>query len=232
MATPRLPQNEYQEKLLASFVNASSAATFVRRFFKATRPTRVRRALYNNPTGLALDASNGFALSVKRVGPSDLLSFTAFTFTTTHGSEQVDKVAHGLLTGDGPVRLTNSGGALPAGYATATDYYIIKTSADALQLAATRQLAYIGTPVAISGNGTGTHTLTGVAATCARPVTVADGIDTTSAALVGDKPVALTLSATATRLILAADDELLLVGLLTGTATLPIGEGYAELIET
>lgn len=231
MSDPRLQQDFYQEKLLASVVNASSSATFVRRFFKATRPGRVRRFLYNNPTGLALDASNGFAVSVKRVGPSDLLSFTAFTFTTTHGTETVNAVAHGLLTGDGPVQLTNSGGALPAGYSALTDYYITKTGADSFTLAATRQLAYVGTAVAISGNGTGTHTLTGVA-TCARPVTVADGIDTTSAALVGDKPVALTLSATATRLILAADDELLLVGLLTGTATLPIGEGYAELVET
>lgn len=230
MSDPRLAQDQFQEKLLAPVVNASSSATFVRRFFKATRLTRVRRFLYNNPTGLALDASNGFALSVKRMGPSDLLSFTAFTFTTTHGTETVNAVAHGLLTGDGPVQLTTTN-TLPAGYSLATDYYITKTGADSFTLAATRALAYAGTPVLISGNGTGVHTLTG-AATCARPVVVASGIDTTAAALVGDRPVALTLSATASRLILAVDDELLLVGLLTGTATLPIGEGYAELIET
>jgi hypothetical protein len=198
MATPRLPQNEYQEKLLASFVNASSAATFVRRFFKATRPTRVRRALYNNPTGLALDASNGFALSVKRVGPSDALSFTAFTFTTTHGSE----------TGQQPRTAADRGwpgaahqlGRRAAGRVRDRDRLL--RHQDRRRRAPAR-----GHPRA------GVHRHPGrdqrqrhrhahpdrLRRDCARPVTVADGIDTTDARRRprGDKPVALTLSATA-----------------------------------
>ena len=91
----------------------------------------------------------------------DDLTVAATSFTTTHASEQVDSTSHGLLTGDGPIRLTNSGGALPAGYAVDTDYYVIYVGANAFQLATSRANAFAGTAVAISGNGTGTHTYTG-----------------------------------------------------------------------
>lgn len=93
----------------------------------------------------------------------DPVSIAATTFTTTHASELVNSNAHGLLTGDGPIRLTNSGGALPAGYAVSTDYYVIKSDANGFFLAASRALAFAGTKVAISGDGTGTHTYTGYA---------------------------------------------------------------------
>ncbi len=91
----------------------------------------------------------------------DSLTVAATTFTTTHGSEQIDSTSHGLLTGDGPIRLTNSGGALPAGYSANTDYYVIYVGANAFQLATSRANAFAGTAVAITGNGTGTHTYTG-----------------------------------------------------------------------
>lgn len=81
-------------------------------------------------------------------------------FTTTHGTETINKVAHGLNTGDGPVQVSNSGGALPAGLAALTDYYVVRDSADALRFATTRTLALAGTPdVLLTGDGTGTHTL-------------------------------------------------------------------------
>lgn len=68
--------------------------------------------------------------------------------------------AHGLVTGDGPVRLTTTG-ALPGGLAIATDYWIIRASADAVQLAA----SFLGAieaplaPIDLTSAGTGTHTL-------------------------------------------------------------------------
>lgn len=73
--------------------------------------------------------------------------------------------AHGLQTGDGPVRLTTTG-TLPGGLATATDYWAIRSSADAIQLAAT----FLGaietpTPIDITDAGTGTHTLVDTADT-------------------------------------------------------------------
>lgn len=86
-------------------------------------------------------------------------------FTAVHGTEIFTAAGHGLQTGDGPVQLTNSGGALPAGLSTATDYWIIKIDANTFYLATTLALALAGTFLSITGNGTGTHTLSDVATT-------------------------------------------------------------------
>lgn len=84
----------------------------------------------------------------------------AGTFTTTHGTETFNRVAHGFQTGDGPYQLTNSGGALPGGTATLTNYWIIRDSADAFKLATSLANALAGTNILISDDGTGTHTIT------------------------------------------------------------------------
>lgn len=81
-----------------------------------------------------------------------------FVFTTTHASETINKVAHGLPTGFGPVTLTTTT-TLPSGYAAATPYWVIATGDDTLQLASSYSNALAGTPVAITDDGTGTHTL-------------------------------------------------------------------------
>ncbi len=193
------------------------------------RTFRLKEVLYYSAVGLAEHADNAFALDVRRNGADDVISFTAFTFTTTHAANTITKVAHGRLTGDGPVRLSNAGGALPAGYAAATDYYIIKVDADTIQLALTRTAAIAGTAVDISDNGTGTHTLTGTA-TCSRPAVSADGINTDSGGagtntLVADAFTALTLSATDSKRIYSGGDEMLLVATEKGAATLPAGSG-------
>lgn len=73
-------------------------------------------------------------------------------------------VAHGLETGDGPVRLTTTT-TLPAGLALATDYWIIRITADTFKLATSLANAYAGTAVDITGTGTGTHTLSDTAST-------------------------------------------------------------------
>lgn len=83
----------------------------------------------------------------------------ATTFTTTNATETVSISAHALPTGYGPVRLTTSG-TLPTGYALATNYWIINTGANTLQLATSRANALAGTVVAITDDGTGTHTMT------------------------------------------------------------------------
>lgn len=79
-------------------------------------------------------------------------------FTATHGTETITKATHGLLTGDGPIRLTNVGGALPAGLAADTDYWVIYSTANTFFLAASLQAALAGTKVTFTGDGTGTHT--------------------------------------------------------------------------
>lgn len=233
MATPRNPNEVWQERLAVPFDHASLTAGLGVKFFAATRLARVKNVKYINPTGLAADNTNNFTVDLRRCGAADALVFADATFTTTHGTETVNLTAHGLQTGDGPFRLTNAGGALPAGYATGTDYYAIRTGADSLQLAASRALAFAGTAVAITGDGTGTHTISDTATT-RRPVIVASGVNTDGdnggAALAADAFVALTLSATDANLVLAADDELVFVAAEGGTATLPAGRMVVELL--
>lgn len=80
-------------------------------------------------------------------------------FTVDAGTDVVTSSAHGKDTGFGPVRLTNSGGALPAGLAGATDYWIIRLTDDTLQFATSKANALAGTAVDITGAGTGTHSM-------------------------------------------------------------------------
>jgi hypothetical protein len=120
----------------------------------------------------------------------DFDSLTATTATVASVDDATDEitttVAHGFVTGDGPLRATTTD-TLPAGLATATDYYAIRVSATELQLAATRADAVAAEPVAvdITDAGTGTHTLTlaGVDVTDNTLRMVAHGMQT------GDGPV-------------------------------------------
>lgn len=91
-----------------------------------------------------------------------------FVFTATNATETFTKVAHGLKTGDGPVRVSNAGGALPAGLAAATDYWVIRVDADNFKLATTLAFALAGTNLLITTDGTGTQTLSDTGST-ARP---------------------------------------------------------------
>jgi len=84
---------------------------------------------------------------------------TISTFTSTHAAETLTITGHGLKTGDGPYRMTTSGADLPNGWAINTDYWLIRTDADTLQVATSLANANAGTAVAISDDGTGTHTL-------------------------------------------------------------------------
>lgn len=87
------------------------------------------------------------------------------TFTATHGTETFTAVAHTLQTGDGPFRVSNAGGALPAGLEADTDYWVIRVDADNFKLADSLADALAGTVHAITGNGTGTHTISDTADT-------------------------------------------------------------------
>lgn len=85
--------------------------------------------------------------------PTNNAASGTFTAATT---DICTKTAHGFVTGQ-KVRLTNSGGALPAGLAAATTYYVIKLTADTFSLAATDG----GAAIDITGAGTGTHSIVG-----------------------------------------------------------------------
>lgn len=88
-----------------------------------------------------------------------LLAFTDFAVTADSATDELNHTAHGLNTGDGPVQITNSGGALPAGLTGSTNYWVIKVDANNFKLAASLALALAGTPIDLTTNGTGTQTI-------------------------------------------------------------------------
>lgn len=96
------------------------------------------------------------------------LVFTAFAFTADPSTPPgvLLAPAHGLVTGDGPVRLTTTA-ALPGGLAIGVDYWIIVVDANTLRLAVSFRNAVADTPVPVSVTtaGTGTHTLSATADT-------------------------------------------------------------------
>lgn len=68
------------------------------------------------------------------------------------------KTAHGYLTGLKVQCSTTT--TLPAGLSLATDYFVIKLTADTFKLADSLAHAIAGTAIDITDTGTGTHTIT------------------------------------------------------------------------
>lgn len=108
MATPKRTNEFLQERVVLSFDHPSVTATTAWKFFKvpAGRTLKIDAVEYLNPTGLAEDASNNFALAVKAdavvVGSlntdSDLdpdigASIAANTFTTMTPGTAAESVA-------------------------------------------------------------------------------------------------------------------------------------------
>jgi len=86
------------------------------------------------------------------------LTFADFTYTADNTADVILHTAHGLLTGDGPGRTSNSGGGLPGGLAVATDYYFIRVDADTGKLATSRANALANVAINLTTDGTGTQT--------------------------------------------------------------------------
>lgn len=221
--SPPLDVNPYQGYVEIPFSHAQVTAGLATKLWKAPRTFRIDSVSYVNPTGLAEDGTNYFTVAIANV--SNALSFTSFTFTAAT-TDICTAAGHGLLTGDGPVRLTTSN-TLPAGLSLATDYYIIKLSADTFSLATTRTNAYAGTAVDITGTGTGTHTLAGASAK--RPLIVAsystDSAGSGTNTLVANTFTPLALSGTDADAVIEKDEELALILIEGGSATLPAGSG-------
>jgi len=83
-------------------------------------------------------------------------------FTAANATEIFTAVAHGFVTGDGPVQVSNAGGALPAGLTAATDYWIIRVTANTFKLATSLANALAGTNLLITTDGTGVQTISAV----------------------------------------------------------------------
>ena len=90
------------------------------------------------------------------LGQSD--TFTADDTTDICTWTSTANIPSNILTGT-RVRLTTTT-TLPAGLATATDYYVIKVSDTTFSLATSYANAVAGTEIDITSTGTGTHTVT------------------------------------------------------------------------
>jgi hypothetical protein len=82
--------------------------------------------------------------------------------TVTAATDSVAATGHGLATGDGPVVITSSTGAIPAGLVAGQHYWVIAADANTLKLARTKADAVAGTAVDITDAGGGTLVLEGV----------------------------------------------------------------------
>jgi hypothetical protein len=119
-----------------------------------------RRLLFETT---ADSAHTDFVIHYNKKHRPRLESYTStFTVDAANDDVQPSSGSHTFVTGDGPFTLTNSGGALPAGLATSTNYWVIfdpDNPAD-FMLASSKANALDGTQVTISDAGTGTHTIT------------------------------------------------------------------------
>lgn len=222
------PANPYQEKVPFHLNHGALTASEYFPLLEAPRRGVVNFAKYKNPTGLAEHSSNTFAMSLVKIPATPNLTFADFTFTGEADDDTATATAHGLQTGDGPVRVSNSGGALPTGLAAGTDYYIIRTGANTFKFAASRPLALAGTAIDLTGDGTGTQTMSDTA-TSKRLVTLATHFDTDSD-LAGTNTLAADswVNPTLANNTFEAGDELGAWYLEGGTATLPAGRLHGE----
>lgn len=94
---------------------------------------------------------------------ADALSGTGAgqTFTADNATNTITATAHGFADGDGPFEVSNAGGALPAGLAAGTRYWVSAPTVNTLQLHSSRRLALANaSPVEFTDDGTGTQTIT------------------------------------------------------------------------
>jgi hypothetical protein len=99
-------------------------------------------------------------------GPSALVVGDDVVEAVDVVADTLQLTAHGLLTGDGPVQLTTTG-TLPAGATLATDYWVVRSSANLLRLATSvvNAMAIPAVVVDLTDAGTGTHTIVDTAET-------------------------------------------------------------------
>lgn len=105
-----------------------------------------------------VEVQNGLTPSGAAQTLEDRIAFNDLTFTADDETETLAAMAHGLRTGDGPVRVSTDD-TLPAGLVAGTDYWVIRVGDDELRLASSRDLAAAGTPVALTDEGTGNHVI-------------------------------------------------------------------------
>lgn len=82
---------------------------------------------------------------------------TPQTFTAVATTDVCTKTSHGFKTGDGPFRVSNSGGALPGGMSSTAFYWVIAIDANTFKWSASRGGAIKGVALDLTSDGTGTN---------------------------------------------------------------------------
>lgn len=82
------------------------------------------------------------------------------TASTVVSADRFAQVAHTMVTGLKVRVAANASSTLPTGLAPATDYFVIRTTADTFKLASSLDNAVAGTAIDITVVGTGTMTVT------------------------------------------------------------------------
>lgn len=93
-------------------------------------------------------------------GPTALVVADDVIESTDAIADTFTLTAHGLRTGDGPIRLTTDD-TLPAGLALLTDYWVIRIDANTIQLAESLEdaMAVLPIPITVTDGGIGVHTI-------------------------------------------------------------------------
>ncbi|MCC6425638.1 MAG: hypothetical protein IT435_02335 [Phycisphaerales bacterium] len=140
---------------------------------QASRPRYVRRRVYERLRHAGSNLKQFLVAQATRLASTP----ASKTFTADNTTNVFTSSSHGLLTGKGPVVVSNSGGALPTGLAAATFYWPIRIDANTFKLATTRENAARGTAVDISTNGTGTNSVLYSASAAAMLERLRQGVD-------------------------------------------------------
>lgn len=134
--------------------------------------THGRGVCHFRVNGLRVEAKNVNAKLLYSQWPQGAISLTgvdyssqagalshAAAFTADAGTDIITHSSIDFPTGT-KVRLTNSGGGLPGGTATLTDYYTVRQAAGTSKLAASLSQAVNNQTIDLTTAGTGTHTMT------------------------------------------------------------------------
>ena len=161
--------------------NITTAAGDVAEFF-STGSNDVHCVNYTKADGTAVVASAGGGPSVgtnavirtnaTNIAETITLSDHSATCTADASADTINKGTDDGFADNDTVQFTNSGGALPAGLAAGTQYFVRDAAAATLQVSET----FGGSAVNITGTGSGTHTIyQNINGMTAGPITIDSG---------------------------------------------------------
>jgi hypothetical protein len=164
--------------------NITTAAGDVAEFV-STGTNQVQCVNYTKADGTAVVSSAGggpskganasIRTNAANIQESIALSDHSATFTTTHGSNLIANRGSSDNFVDGDMVMVSSAGTIPPGYVAGTQYFVRDITSTTMKLST----AHDGAVQAISGDGSGTHTIyQNINGMSAGPITISSGTTT------------------------------------------------------